>query len=112
MALLSHIPYPSAGTITACAMFRFINLSICPTAQAESFVYDWSANQEYRFENLMCVDANGGLIWAAKLPENTGPDCFVAVTAVGNTIHASTWSCHALTLDSKSGKTLTCTFTR
>jgi hypothetical protein len=83
-----------------------------PAGSGRVIIYDWSANQEYRIENLVRVDASGDLIWRAKLPESTGHDCFVAVIVDGNAISANTWSGYTLTLDPISGKTLTCTFTK
>jgi hypothetical protein len=61
-------------------------------------------------QNLVYLD--GGPIWIAKLPENTGPDCFVDFTLDGLTVSAHTSSGYLLTLDSKTGETLTCVFVK
>jgi outer membrane protein assembly factor BamB len=73
-------------------------------------VYDWSNSQDYRLRNLVCLDSSGNVAWTAALPENTGPDCFTGVTVEGDTIRANTWSSYALTLDPRTGKTLSTLF--
>jgi Domain of unknown function (DUF4279) len=54
----------------------------------------------------------GGLIWTAQLPKGTLPDAFVSVGLNGPMIQAHTWSCFALTIDPKTGTTLSCIFTK
>jgi hypothetical protein len=66
----------------------------------------------YRCENLMCVDRNERVAWKAALPENTGPDWFVHMALDGDIVRANTWTGYSLTIDQKSGRTLTCTFTK
>jgi len=61
---------------------------------------------------LYLMRLDGAPIWKAELPENTGPDCFVNFTLDGSKVHANTWSGYLLSLDSKTGKMLTCIFAK
>jgi outer membrane protein assembly factor BamB len=88
-------------------IYRSANL---PDGSGRIVLYDWSAKPEYRFRNLVCLD--GGPIWKAMLPDNTGPDFFVDFTLDGLTVRANTWSGYLLTLDPKTGETLTCIFVK
>jgi outer membrane protein assembly factor BamB len=75
-------------------------------------LFDWSGKDDYRLNNLVGRDPDGKLMWTAELPENTGPDCFTGADIAGNAIRAHTWSCFALTLDPRTGKTLATCFTK
>ena len=88
-------------------IYRSVELS---DGSGRIVLYDWSANLEYRFENLVCL--KGAPIWKASLPENTGPDCFVNFILDSDTIRANTWSGYLLTLDLKTGKTLAGVFVK
>ena len=83
-----------------------------PDGSGRVVVFDWSTNKQYRWRNLVCLDSNGDVVWTAELPENTGPDFFAGVKVDGGTIQANTWSCYALTLDPRTGKILSCIFTK
>ena len=58
----------------------------------------------YRVENLVRVDGTGTIRWRAHLPENTGPDCFVAVAFDDGLLIATTWSGFRVELDPVSGQ--------
>jgi outer membrane protein assembly factor BamB len=83
-----------------------------PDGTGRLVVFDWSARKEYRWRNLVCFDRNGDVAWTAELPEDTGSDCFVGVKVDGGTIWANTWSCYVLTLDPRTGETLSRAFTK
>lgn len=83
-----------------------------PDGTGRLVVFEWFPNNQYRLRNLVCLDENGTVRWTAELPANTGPDCFTGVAVDGDTIQANTWSCYALTLDPRTGKTLSCIFTK
>jgi hypothetical protein len=51
---------------------------------------DPDASSASAFENLMCIDRAGDLIWRARLP--TSPDVFVSVAQVSEGLVAKTWS--------------------
>ena len=50
---------------------------------AESLLFDTPAGYKCRYENLVCVDHSGGLIWTAQLPNDTLPDCFASARMDG-----------------------------
>jgi hypothetical protein len=81
-----------------------------PGGSGRIVLYDWWTEPKYRFQNLICLD--GATIWKAELPENTGPDCFVSFTLDSSKVHANTWSGYRLSLDLKTGETLTCIFVK
>jgi hypothetical protein len=63
---------------------------------------DPDASSASVFENLVCIDRGGDLIWRARLP--TGPDVFVAVAQASEGIVATTWSGLSILLDVDSGR--------
>jgi hypothetical protein len=65
---------------------------------------DRMASKQEIFENLLCVERNGDVVWKAKLPEQ--PDSFVEFELTPNGLRAWTWSCWMLTLDLATGKIL------
>jgi Domain of unknown function (DUF4279) len=94
-------------------IYRSIEL---PDGTGRILLFDGAAGSKGRLENLICVDHSGQLIWTAHLPKNTGPDAFVSaslsVKLDGPVVIAHTWSCFALTIDPKTGETLSCAFTK
>jgi hypothetical protein len=83
-----------------------------PDGAGQLVVFDWSADKRPRSENLVCLNAAGGVVWTAELPAHTNPDCFVGVQLDGNTIRARTFSGYLVTLDHHAGKILTIKFTK
>jgi hypothetical protein len=83
-----------------------------PDGLSRIVLFDSPAGNKARLENLVCVDHCGGLIWTAQLPKDTLPDAFVSVGLNGPMIQANTWSCFALTIDPKTGTTLSCIYTK
>ena len=83
-----------------------------PDGAGRLVLFDWSASNQYRFENLVCLDARGALVWKATLPKNTVPDTFTGVRLDGDAVRAYAWSGYSLTLDRTTGKTLKCVFTK
>jgi hypothetical protein len=75
-------------------------------------LFDWSSNQEHRFENLVCFNGDGSLRWKAALPQNSGDDWFVAMALDNGQLRANTWSSYALWLDLPTGRALKTTFTK
>lgn len=71
---------------------------------------DPDANQRSAFENLLCIDEQGSVIWKAKLP--TGTDAFVGIDSRNEGIWANTWSGYRVLIDEHSGKELTRTFVK
>lgn len=63
---------------------------------------DPDASKDQRFENLICVNRSGTILWRAKLP--TSPDVFVTVEVAPDGISASSWSGLKLHLDPKTGQ--------
>ena len=62
-----------------------------------------AASEDYRTENLVCVNFDGSVRWRAALPSNTGPDCFVNATVDENDIRADSWSGWAIWFDHETG---------
>jgi hypothetical protein len=98
-----------------------VDLPICktialPDGTSRILLFDSPTGSKGRLENLVCVDHCGGLIWTAQLPNDTVPDAFISASlsmkSDGPVIIAHTWSCFALTIDPKTGKTLSCVFTK
>jgi outer membrane protein assembly factor BamB len=65
---------------------------------------DRTANKQEVFENLLCVDSSGTVVWKADLPEK--PDVFVKIAIAGGVLRAWTWSCWMLKLEPQSGKVI------
>ena len=75
-------------------------------------LFDWSSSKEHRFENLACFNGDGSLRWKAILPQNSGPDCFVAIAFDNGQLRANSMSSFALWLDLPTGSTLKTLFTK
>jgi hypothetical protein len=75
-------------------------------------LFDWSANKDYRFENLACLNADGSLRWMAALPQDSGPDCFVGMALDNDQLRANSMSGFALWLDIQTGSALKTLFTK
>jgi hypothetical protein len=58
------------------------------------------------------MDETGTVQWRARLPENTGPDSFVAVAFADGVLIATTWSGYRVELDPVSGKHLRTAFVK
>jgi len=63
---------------------------------------DPDASSASAFENLVCIDRAGAVVWRARLP--TSPDVFVAVLQVPEGVLAKTWSGLSILLDLDSGR--------
>jgi hypothetical protein len=58
---------------------------------------DPDTNTNTVFENLLCIDRSGAILWKAKLP--TSPDVFVDVRDAPEGLLAAAWSGIQVTLD-------------
>jgi len=65
---------------------------------------DMTASKEKVFENLLCVERSGSMVWKAELPDQ--PDAFVKFEMTANGLRAWTWSGWALRLEPATGKIL------
>jgi hypothetical protein len=75
-------------------------------------VEPWDEASAYRLENLGRFGAAGNAIWHAHLPENSGPDCFVAVREEDGLLVGTTWSGRSVTLDPDTGEEVRSTFVK
>lgn len=64
------------------------------------------------FQNLLCVDCDGSIVWRARLPTSLGDDAYVSFELVGDRLTANTWSCHRVSLDVQTGEIRDSTFTK
>jgi hypothetical protein len=72
---------------------------------------DWMASERQVFENLLCVERSGNVIW--KLPElPSQPDRIVQFEMTADGLCAWTWSGWRLRLDPVTGKTIERQFTK
>jgi hypothetical protein len=65
---------------------------------------DPDASKASAFENLLCIDREGRIIWRARLPTN--PDVFVSLAQTSQGILTKTWSGMSLVLDPLTGREL------
>lgn len=65
---------------------------------------DPNAYKKATFENLICINRSGFLVWKAKLPAN--PDLFVQITREPNGVGAITWSGMEMVFDEETGSEL------
>jgi hypothetical protein len=71
---------------------------------------DPDADQRSAFENLLCIDQKGDIVWTAELP--TSSDAFVAIAPSKEGIWANTWSGFRVLIDEQSGEELKRTFVK
>ena len=62
------------------------------------------------FENLICIDVAGNVVWKAKLPSM--PDMFVEVSTTNDGLWANSFSCWKMWLDPDTGAILRSEFTK
>ena len=63
---------------------------------------DTVASKEPTFENLLCVERNGNVVWKAELPQSN--DAFVSFEQTAEGLVANTWSGYRVRLDPATGK--------
>jgi len=71
---------------------------------------DPDASQKSYFENLLCVDASGKVLWRAQPPQSSN-DAFVAIRMTGE-LYANTWSGYRVRIDLETGRTVELQFVK
>lgn len=93
---------------------RRIIKSITLPGEADTIVL-WEATPNHlnarNDHNLVRMNARGGIVWAAQLPQ-VGSDSFVSVQMDNGKLLANSWSCFQVTLDIDTGRILTSVFTK
>ena len=64
------------------------------------------------FPNLVCVDANGSVVWRAELPDHSGDDIYVDAEVRSGFLVAFSWLCYRVTIDPFSGEITSRLFTK
>ena len=64
------------------------------------------------FQNLVCVDPDGTMIWIAALPSASSTDAYVSFDLGTDEVHASSWSGYRVRIDLRSGEIRGKTFTK
>lgn len=64
------------------------------------------------FENLVCVDCDGSLVWQAELPSTSSTEAYVSFELAYGRLTANSWSGYSVELDPRTGKLITSTFTK
>jgi hypothetical protein len=72
---------------------------------------DWTATDQFFFENLLCIDRSGNVVWTAEFPQQQS-DAYVDVQVTADAIVAHSMSCYLVTLDRMTGRIITRTFTK
>lgn len=71
---------------------------------------DWMASKQQVFQNLLCAERSGKVVWKAELVGQ--PDSFVKFEISANGLIAWTWSGWNLRLDRDTGKIIEREFTK
>lgn len=80
-----------------------INAFPCDEGMHCIILLDMAASKKATFENLLCIDRAGRVVWKAKLPKSN--DAFVSFQMEADgLLHANTWSGYRVTLDPLTGK--------
>lgn len=84
---------------------RILRSFVLPSGAERIVLYDWAGIKTELLHNLVCLGADGRILWRAQLPRSSGPDCFTSAEARsdGRCIRATTFSCHAVSLDPTNG---------
>ncbi|HSQ65776.1 MAG TPA: hypothetical protein VLM85_21290 [Polyangiaceae bacterium] len=64
------------------------------------------------FENVVCVDPHGGVVWRASLPTSGNDDCYLALAYEGGALVANSWSGFRVRIDPRGGRILDAVFTK
>ena len=75
-----------------------------PIAERCLVLLDIAASKQEVFENLLCVERSGGVVWKAELPDQ--PDAFVKFEMAAEGLRAWTWSGWMLRFDPATGQAL------
>ena len=92
------------GTINWSGSYRGMKVAAAlPIDDARCLILlDRMASKQEIFENLLCVERSGNVVWKAELPDQ--PDAFVEFEMTAQGLRAWTWSCWMLKLDLRTGK--------
>lgn len=63
---------------------------------------DWMSSKQPTFENFLCVDPDGNVVWKAELPRSH--DAFVDFQMTHDGLYANSWSCYYVKLDLGTGR--------
>ena len=93
-----------AGAITWSGTYRGMKVAAASPIDAARclILLDRMASKQEVFENLLCVEPSGNVVWKGELPEQ--PDSFVEFEIPANGLRAWTWTPRRL--DPATGKTL------
>jgi hypothetical protein len=71
---------------------------------------DPDSSEHGAFQNLFCIERDGGIIWIATLPETH--DRFVQIRMRGNDLIANSWSGYMVTINPLTGRTIDIVFVK
>lgn len=83
-----------------------------PGSSRAAVLLDYMSGPAGPFENLICVDCDGQLVWRAQLPSASSAEAYVSFEMEGTELFASTWSSHRVTLDPMTGRIRDSKFTK
>jgi outer membrane protein assembly factor BamB len=94
------------GAISWSSSYRGMKVVAALPIDGERYLIllDTAASKQEVFENLLCVERSGNVVWKAELPDQ--PDAFVKFEMVVDGLRAWTWSGWMLRLDPATGKIL------
>jgi hypothetical protein len=94
------------GAITWSGSYRTMKISAAFLIDDERCIIllDPGASKQEVFENLLCLESSGSMVWKAELPDQ--PDVFVKFEIAADGLQAWTWSGWVLRLELTTGKIL------
>ena len=73
---------------------------------------DYMARPTGRFENLVCVDCDGQVMWRALLPTDDSNEAYVSFDLDDDQLRANAWSGNRVEIDALTGDLLRSWFTK
>jgi outer membrane protein assembly factor BamB len=83
-----------------------------PGADRAVVLLDYMGGKTGPFENLICVDCEGHVVWRAQLPSASSTEAYVSFEVRDDKLLAHTWSGHRVTLDLANGAVRDAKFTK
>ena len=100
------------GTINWSGSYRGMKVTAAvPIDNARCLILlDMAASKQEVFENLLCLESSGNVVWKAELPDQ--PDAFLKFEMTADGLRAWTWSSWMLRLNPATGKIIQREFTK
>jgi outer membrane protein assembly factor BamB len=84
-----------------------------PGSDSAVVLWDFMHDTDRSFDNLVCIDVRGNVVWTARTPAHQVADAFVSFDIEPDgTLLAHTWSGYLLHINADTGQTISSEFAK